>query len=492
MRPLRIKFKLRYKLIEIRIADFNPLCDLSAQNNATVLYQPTTQRSSLRRPRNFAIICPHFNTMIDIAALKNQVGESVELSGWAYNFRSSGSIFFLQLRDGTGRVQIVFSRAEVSPEVWGVLESLTMESSVRVVGTVKAEPRAPSGIELTGTSCELIAQTSAEFPISKKEHGVEFLMDNRHLWLRSTRQEAIMRVRNEIEFALREFFYERKFILTDSPIFTPNACEGTSELFEVKYFDDVAYLSQSGQLYLEATSAALKRTYCFGPTFRSEKSKTRRHLTEFWMLEAEASFMDQMENMTLQEEMMRYVVARVLERRADDLTALERDTAPLQRAAAGDFPRVRYTDAIAQLQQLGSDIKMGDDLGADDETILTKQYDRPIFVTHYPVEVKAFYMKPDPADPRFVLNADMLAPEGYGEIIGGSQRIDDLKLLEERIAAHGLPRAAFEWYLDVRRYGSVPHSGFGIGLERTVAWICGLEHVRETIPFARLMNRLGP
>ncbi len=430
--------------------------------------------------------------MVDISTLTSSVGASVQISGWAYNFRSSGSIFFLQLRDGTGRIQIVFSKADVSPETWGTLEALTMESSVRVTGVVQQEPRAPSGIELVGAECELIAGTAAEFPISKKEHGVEFLMDHRHLWLRSARQEAIMRVRNEIEFALRQFFYEKNFVLTDAPIFTPNACEGTSELFKVKYFDDVAYLSQSGQLYLEATSVALKRTYCFGPTFRSEKSKTRRHLTEFWMLEAEASFMDQTENMALQEEMMVYVVRRVLERRQDDLKIIERDVAPLETTSQGAFPRIRYTDAVAQLQKLGSDIKDGDDLGADDETILTKQYDRPIFITHYPVEIKSFYMKPDPADPRFVLNADLLAPEGYGEIIGGSQRIDDLKLLEERIAAHGLPTAAFEWYLDIRRFGSVPHAGFGIGLERTVAWICGLEHVRETIPFARLMNRLTP
>lgn len=430
--------------------------------------------------------------MADISELKPKIGESVELSGWAYNFRSSGSIFFLQLRDGTGRVQVVFSKAEIDPESWSVLENLTMESSVTVTGLVKAEPRSPSGIELQGASCKLIAGTAGEFPISKKEHGTDFLMDNRHLWLRSTRQEAIMRVRNEIEFAMREFFYEKKFVLTDSPVFTPNACEGTTELFEVKYFDDTAYLTQSGQLYLEATSSALKRSYCFGPAFRSEKSKTRRHLTEFWMLEAEASFMDQTENMALQEEMTVFIVKRVLERRAEDLKTLERDTAPLLKAAEGQYPRIRYTDAIKQLQSLGSDIKDGDDLGADDETILTKQYDRPIFITHYPVEVKSFYMKPDPADPRYVLNADMLAPEGYGEVIGGSQRIDDLALLEQRIKDHKLPMAAFEWYLDVRRYGSVPHSGFGIGLERSVAWICGLEHIRETIPFPRTISRLNP
>lgn len=430
--------------------------------------------------------------MVDIVALQPKIGETVDLSGWAYNFRSSGSIFFLQLRDGTGRIQIVFSKNDVDAATWEVLAALTMEASVCVRGVVKAEPRAPSGIELTGISCELIAGTAGEFPISKKEHGVEFLMDNRHLWLRSARQEAIMRVRNEIEFALREFFYQRAFVCMDSPIFTPNACEGTTDLFAVKYFDDVAYLSQSGQLYQEATSAALKRTYCFGPTFRSEKSKTRRHLTEFWMLEAEASFMDQTQNMQLQEDMIVFVVQRVLERRADDLKIIERDVEPLKITAQGNFPRIRYSDAVAQLQELGSDITDGDDLGADDETILTKQYDRPIFITHYPVEVKSFYMKPDPADARYVLNADMLAPEGYGEVIGGSQRIDDLELLEARITQHGLPREQFEWYLDLRRYGSVPHSGFGIGLERTVAWVCGLEHVRESIPFARLLNRLNP
>lgn len=430
--------------------------------------------------------------MADIALLKPKIGEQIELKGWAFNFRSSGSIFFLQLRDGTGRVQVVFSKAEIDAESWSVLENLTMESSVMVSGLVKAEPRSPSGIEIQGAMCRLISATSGEFPISKKEHGTDFLMDNRHLWLRSSRQEAIMRVRSEIEFAMRDFLYQRQFVTADSPIFTPSACEGTTDLFEVKYFDDVAYLSQSGQLYQEATSSALKRTYCFGPTFRSEKSKTRRHLTEFWMLEAEASFMDQAENMQLQEDMTVFIVKRVLERRADDLKMLERDLAPLEVTASGAFPRIRYTDAIKQLQALGSDIKDGDDLGADDETILTKQYDRPIFITHYPVEVKSFYMKPDPEDPRYVLNADMLAPEGYGEVIGGSQRIDDLKLLEERIKQHGLPMAAFEWYLDIRRYGSVPHSGFGIGLERTVSWICGLEHIREAIPFPRTLNRINP
>lgn len=430
--------------------------------------------------------------MIDIYIkdAPKHVGEEVKIKGWAYNFRSSGSIYFLQLRDGSGRIQGIISKKDVAPELWENLAKITMETSVIVGGKLRAETRAPSGVELDVASLEIVA-VSAEYPIAKKEHGTDFLMDNRHLWIRSSRQEAAIRVRSEIEQAFRDFFYERGFTLTDSPVFTPNACEGTTDLFEVKYFDDKAYLTQSGQLYLEATAAALGRVYCFGPTFRSEKSKTRRHLTEFWMLEAEAAFMEHEENLKLQEDLVAFVVKRVLERRADDLRALERNIEPLKNIVT-PFPRLTYDEAIAKLQELGSDIKWGDDLGADDETILTKQYDKPIFVTHYPVEVKAFYMKPDPKNPKVVLNADMLAPEGYGEIIGGSQRIDDLNLLEERIKAHGLPREAFEWYLDVRKYGSFPHSGFGIGLERTVAWICGLEHVRETIPFPRLLNRLKP
>ncbi len=420
-----------------------------------------------------------------------QVGENVVLQGWVYNFRSSGSIFFLQLRDGSGRIQVVYSKADVPEHVWTDLQRLTIESSVAVTGVVKAEPRSPSGVELQGMGVEVIA-VAAEYPIGKKDHGPDFLLNNRHLWIRSPRQEAILRIRNEIAFALRSFFYERGFVNTDSPIFTPNAVEGTTDLFEVKYFDDVAYLSQSGQLYLEATSAALGKTYCFGPTFRSEKSKTRRHLTEFWMLEAEAAFMDWQANIQLQEDMMVFILKRVLERRADDLKTLERDTTTLQKSTEGNFPRIHYKDAITQLQKLGSDIKMGDDFGGDDETLLTKQYDRPIFIHHYPAAIKAFYMKPDPDEPDHVLNNDLLAPEGYGEVIGGSQRIDDLALLEQRIAEHKLPKEAFEWYLDIRRYGSVPHAGFGIGLERSVAWICGLEHVRETIPFPRLLNRLTP
>ncbi|MEK7546134.1 MAG: asparagine--tRNA ligase [Patescibacteria group bacterium] len=419
-------------------------------------------------------------------------GQEVLLKGWCHNFRSSGSIFFLQFRDGSGRLQAVISKKEVSEEAWNACQSLSIEASVEIEGLVKAEPRSPSGYEIGAKSVRVVALPTEEFPIGKKEHGVEFLMDIRHLWLRSSRQEAILRVRDEIAFAMREFMKERGFTLTDSPIFTPNAVEGTTDLFEVKYFDDKAYLSQSGQLYLEATSAALGKTYCFGPTFRSEKSKTRRHLTEFWMLEAEASYMDYQQNMQLQEDMVVHVVKKVLANRREDLKTLERDVAPLEKVAEGGFPRITHAEAVAKLRELGSDIKEGDDLGADDETILTQQYDKPIFVHHYPVEIKAFYMKPDPQDPTRALNDDMLAPEGYGEIIGGSQRIDGLALLEKRIAEHGLPKEAFEWYLDIRRYGSVPHSGFGIGLERTVAWICKLPHVRETIPFARLLNRLKP
>ncbi len=428
---------------------------------------------------------------ISISEAPKHIGQEVEIRGWCFNVRSSGSIAFLQLRDGSGRIQGVVVKNDVTVGDWDAAKALTIESSVIVTGMVREDKRSPSGVELTVKTVEPVA-IAAEFPIGKKEHGTDFLMDQRHLWLRSSRQEAILRVRDEIEFSFREFMRLRGFILADSPVFTPNACEGTSDLFEVKYFDDKAYLTQSGQLYQEATSSALGKTYCFGPTFRSEKSKTRRHLTEFWMLEAEASFMDFQDNMQLQEDLVVHTVKRVLENRAADLKILERDTKPLETVAQGGFPRLSYSDAVAKLQTLGSDIKYGDDLGADDETILTQQYDKPIFVHHYPVEVKAFYMKPDPADPKHVLNDDMLAPEGYGEVIGGSQRIDDLKLLEERIAQHKLPKEAFEWYLDLRRYGSVPHSGFGIGLERTVAWICKLPHVRETIPFPRMLSRLNP
>ncbi|HSD11944.1 MAG TPA: asparagine--tRNA ligase [Patescibacteria group bacterium] len=429
--------------------------------------------------------------VIDIKDAKTHLGEEVELRGWTHNIRSSGSIAFLQLRDGSGRLQGVVVKNDVAPATWDAAKSLTIESSVIVRGTVKEDTRSPGAVEVQVKEVVPVG-VSPEFPIGKKEHGVDFLMDHRHLWLRSSRQEAILRVRDEIEFAFREFMKLRGFVLCDSPIFTPNAVEGTSDLFEVKYFDDKAYLSQSGQLYQEATSAALGKTYCFGPTFRSEKSKTRRHLTEFWMLEAEASYMDWEQNIQLQEDLVVHVLKRVLRERRGDLALLERNVPALEKVAEGGFVRMHHADAVKELRAMGSDIGDRDDLGADDETILTKKYDKPIFVHHYPVEVKAFYMKPDPKEPDRALNADMLAPEGYGEVIGGSQRIDDLALLEKRIEEHKLPKSAFEWYLDIRRYGSVPHSGFGIGLERTVSWICGLEHVRETIPFPRLLNRLTP
>ncbi len=429
--------------------------------------------------------------VIEIKDAAEHLGKEVEIRGWSFNVRSSGSIAFVQLRDGSGRFQAVIVKNDVSPEMWETVKALTIESSVIVAGMVKEDGRHPGTYELQAKEVTLVGG-SPEFPIGKKEHGVDFLMDQRHLWLRSSRQEAVLRVRDDIEYGMREFMKERGFILCDSPIFTPNAVEGTGDLFEVKYFDDKAYLSQSGQLYQEATSAALGKTYCFGPTFRSEKSKTRRHLTEFWMLEAEASYMDWEQNIQLQEDMVVHVLKRVLRERRKDLELLERNIPVLEKVAEGGFIRMHHVDAVKELQAMGSDIKDRDDLGADDETILTKKYDKPIFIHHYPIEVKAFYMKPDPDEPDRALNADMLAPEGYGEVIGGSQRIDDLALLERRIAEHGLPKSAFEWYLDLRRYGSVPHSGFGIGLERTVAWICGLEHVRETIPFPRLLNRLHP
>lgn len=425
-----------------------------------------------------------------MSQLSERVGEIVTVKGWVYNVRSSGKIAFLQLRDGYGRVQAVVSPSDVATQTWEAVSRLTLESSVVVEGTVVKDERSPIGVELHAKELRVL-QIAEEFPIGKKEHGPEFLLDQRHLWMRSARQEAILRVRNELEFALRSFFYERKFRLTDSPMFTPNACEGTTDLFKVDYFGTPAYLSQSGQLYLEATCAALGRTYCFGPAFRSEKSKTRRHLTEFWMLEVEASFMEFEENLRLQEEMIIFVLQWVLKHCRAELKTVERDMAKLESISA-PFPRLTYDEAIEKLRSLGSDIKWGSDLGADDETVLTQQYDRPIFITHYPAHVKAFYMKPDPSNPKVALNNDLLAPEGYGEIIGGSQRIDDPNVLDQRLTEHQLPKKAFQWYMDLRRFGSVPHSGFGLGLERAVAWICGLHHIRETIPFPRLLNRLEP
>ena len=428
------------------------------------------------------------NTRIN--QVNTRVGKTVAIRGWIYNFRSSGSIVFLQCRDGSGQIQAVVSKQAVSPEAWQICQKMTLESSVCLVGTVREDKRSVSGYELEVSDLS-VYQLAEEYPIAKKEHGPEFLMDHRHLWLRSSRQTAILRIRDEVVWQLRKFFHEQGFVLTDSPVLTPTACEGTTTLFETKYFDTKAYLAQSGQLYSEATAGALGRVYDFGPTFRAEKSKTRRHLMEFWMLDAEAAFVEFEDNIKIQEEMLSAVVQSVLQERKAELALLERDTAILDKTKP-PFPRLTYAEAVERLHQAGVAMKAGDDFGGDEETLLSKQFDQPVFITHYPTKIKAFYMKPDPTNPDQVLNNDLLAPEGYGEIIGGSQRIDDLKLLEQRLKEQKLPRKDFEWYLDLRRYGSFPHSGFGLGLERTVRWICGLDHIRETIPFPRLLNRLRP
>lgn len=429
-------------------------------------------------------------TVTTISDLSRHAGQEVEIHGWVYNRRSSGKIQFLILRDGTGFVQAVVSEGEVGPEAFSTCDRLTQESSLVVRGLVREERRAPSGFELTVKGLDVV-QVAQDYPITHKEHGVEFLMDKRHLWIRTPRQNAILRVRAEVIRAMEDFLNERGFIRVDAPILTPNACEGTTTLFETTYFETKAYLSQSGQLYNEATAAAFGRVYCYGPTFRAEKSKTRRHLIEFWMLEPEAAFFTYEDNLRLQEDMVSDVVARVLERNRHELEVIGRDPAPLAKVQA-PFPRITYDEALDRLRAAGRDIPWGEDFGAPDETFVSQQFDRPVFVTHFPAKMKAFYMQPDPQRPEVVLAADLLASEGYGEIIGGSQRIDDPALLERRLREENLPAEAYQWYLDLRRYGSVPHSGFGIGIERTVAWICGLEHVRETIPFARLLNRLTP
>lgn len=427
-----------------------------------------------------------------ISQIGAYVGQEVELKGWAYNFRSSGKIFFLQLRDGTGRVQIVYSKAELPEDQWAVLDTVRIESSVIVRGMVKAEARSASGFELTGVSFEAVHIAAEDYPIGKKEHGPDFLLDQRHLWLRSESQWAIQRVRNTIINATFAYFNENGYVKFDTPILTPTACEGTTELFSIEYFDmGNAYLSQSGQLYLEAGIMSLGRAFDFGPVFRAEKSKTRRHLTEFWMMDAEAAFVDHEGNLAIQEGLVCRIVKDVLEKNRAELAILERDVPALEKVQA-PFVRMTHAEAVAKLRELGSDIQDMDDLGGDDETVLTKLYDRPIFVEKYPAVVKAFYMKRDPMDPTRVLNADMLAPEGYGEIIGGSQREDDYDQLLQRMKDHNVPTEPYQWYLDLRRFGSVPHSGFGYGLERIVAWVCGLQHIRETIPFPRLINRITP
>ncbi|MGE5091423.1 MAG: asparagine--tRNA ligase [Bacillota bacterium] len=428
---------------------------------------------------------------VRISELGKVVGEQVTVRGWVVTTRSSGKIAFLVLRDGTGYVQGVLAKKEVATDVWDRFATLTQETSVAVTGTVREDARAPGGYELTLSDIAVLGP-SMDFPITPKEHGTSYLFEHRHLWLRSRRQVAIAKVRHEVVQAIRDFFYARDFTLVDTPILTGSIGEEAGNLFSTDYFDlGKAYLGQTGQLYGEAAAAALGKIYCFGPTFRAEKSKTRRHLTEFWMVEPEVAFNDSDDNMRLQEEFVSYIVGRAIERRSEELKELERDTAPLE-AVQAPFPRISYTDAVTRLNALGSDITWGSDLGGDDETLLAKQYDRPVFVFNYPKEVKAFYMKENPADPRTVLGNDCLAPEGYGEIIGGSQREDDYDRLLARIVAQGLDPAAYGWYLDLRRYGTFVHAGFGLGLERTVAWICGLAHIREAIAFPRQIHRLFP
>jgi asparaginyl-tRNA synthetase len=419
------------------------------------------------------------------------VGETVTIKGWLHNRRSSGKIHFLVVRDGTGFLQVVMGRNDVPEETFKAADHLSQESAVIVTGTVREDKRAKGGYELTASGLEVLSP-AVDYPITPKEHGVDYLLDRRHLWIRSERQTAILRVRHEIIDAVRDFFNSQGFVLADTPIFTPAACEGTTTLFPVKYFEDeTAYLTQSGQLYNEANAMALGRVYAFGPTFRAEKSKTRRHLTEFWMVEPEMAYADLDDVIRLGEGLVSYMVGRVLERRGRELKVLERDVTKLE-AVKAPFPRLRYDEAAKILLAKGLPFQMGGDLGGTDETVLSEQFDRPVCITHYPASVKAFYMKPDPQQPDRALCVDVLAPEGYGEIIGGGQRLDDLELLLQRIKEHNLPVGAFEWYLDLRRYGSVPHSGFGMGIERCVAWICGLEHVRETIPYPRMLYRLYP
>jgi asparaginyl-tRNA synthetase len=427
-----------------------------------------------------------------IDALPDLVGQEVELRGWVRNVRSSGKILFVILRDGTGEVQVVFARDQVDDASWETAEGLTHEASVRVRGVVEADERAPTGVEVSGREAELIGPSEG-YPIQPKEHGVDFLLEHRHLWLRHPRQRALMRVRHEVVQAVRDFFYERGFVLIDTPILTGAIGEEAGTLFETEYFEEgTAYLAQTGQLYVEAAAAAHGKVYCFGPTFRAEKSKSPQHLTEFWMVEPEMAWTDSEANMELQEAFVRFLVRRALERCAGELETLERDTSRLEAALADRFPRMSYTDAVDEIRERGGEIEWGEDLRGETEKVLMEGRASPLFVYDWPAEIKAFYMKENPEDPRTVKCDDLLAPEGYGEIIGGSQREDDRGRLLARIREEGLPEEAYDWYLDLRRYGTFPHSGFGLGVERTVAWIAGAEHVRECIPFPRLMNRLEP
>jgi asparaginyl-tRNA synthetase len=426
-----------------------------------------------------------------IEALREHLGRVVSVRGWVTHLRSSGKVAFIVLRDGTGVLQSVIAKNSVPPEVWERFQQLTVETSIAVTGEVREDARSPGGLEMSATALDIIGPSPLDYPIQPKEHGVDFLLDHRHLWLRSQRQRALARVRNEVEQAIHDFFYERGFLRVDTPILTAAIGE-RSGLFETEYFDEgIAFLAQTGQLYGEAAAAAFGKIYTFGPTFRAEKSKTRRHLTEFWMIEPEVAWNDSNDNMRLQEEFVSYLVRRAVDRCSADLKELERDTSRLDNVVA-PFPRIAYTEAVEILHGKGSSIKWGDDLGAEDEARLVEDHDRPIFVYNYPKEAKAFYMKENPEDPRTVLCNDCLAPDGYGEIIGGSQREDDYDKLVDRIKAEGLPLEPYEWYLDLRKYGTFTHAGFGLGLERTIAWICGTPHIREVIAFPRLMNRLWP
>jgi asparaginyl-tRNA synthetase len=434
-----------------------------------------------------------------ISQIGTRDGQGVTVRGWLYNLRESGKLLFPILRDGTGTIQGVLFQKSVAPEIFNSLKNLTQESSVIVRGKVRADKRAPGGYELDLSDVQIVQRVpdSDPYPISLKEHGIEFLMEHRHLWVRSSRQTAILRTRAEIIKAARDFFDDRGFTLTDPPILTPAACEGTTTLFPVDYFDEEAFLTQSGQLYIEATAMALGKVYSFGPTFRAEKSKTRRHLTEFWMVEPEVAYATLDDIMELAENFISFIVQRCLERRRADLEVIGRDVSKLEKIRP-PFPRITYDEAVAMLQKgyaegkIESKFEWGGDFGSPDETYISSQFDRPVMVHRYPVEVKAFYMEPDPKNAKVALCVDVLAPEGYGEIIGGSQRIGSYELLVKRIREHGLPESAFKWYLDLRKFGGVPHAGFGMGIERAVAWICGLEHVRETIPFARTLNRIYP
>ena len=425
-----------------------------------------------------------------IKELSKHVGEKVTVNGWLYNKRTAGKLQFPIVRDGSGYLQCVVVKKEVDEATWNAADAANQEASVRVSGTVREETRAPGGVELGVESVEIVSQT-LDYPITPKEHGTAFLMDIRHLWLRSSKQHAVLKVRSELEQACRDYFYDNDFVLIDSPILTPAACEGTSTLFETDYFGEKAFLSQSGQLYLEPAAAAFGRVYCFGPTFRAEKSKTRRHLMEFWMIEPEVAFLEFDGLQELAEDFIEYIVGRTAERCVEELKTLERDVSKLENVKK-PFPRITYRQAIDLLASKGMSVQFGDDFGGDEETVIANSFDRPVIISRYPAAIKAFYMQPDPDDPSLALGMDMIAPEGYGEIIGGSQRIHDHDLLLKRIKEHDLPLESFQWYLDVRKYGTFPHSGFGMGIERVVAWISGVPHLRETIPYPRMLNRIYP